>query len=55
MRDFSLKSTITYKLYRQIILQLEDFLSTIGDIVIYGKEVLSLIFKRELDWSKIWS
>ncbi len=53
MRDFSLKSTITYKLYRQIILQLEDFLSTIGDIVIYGKEVLSLIFKRELDWKAI--
>ncbi len=53
MRDFSLKSTITYKLYRQLILQLEDFLSTIGDIVIYGKEVLSLIFKRELDWKAI--
>ena len=53
MRDFSLKNTITYKLYRQLILQLEDFLSTIGDIVIYGKEVLSLIFKRELDWKAI--
>ncbi len=53
MRDFSLKTTITYKLYRQLILQLEDFLSTIGDIIIYGKEVLSLIFKRELDWKAI--
>lgn len=53
MRDFSLKSTISYKLYRQLILQFEDFLSTIGDIVIYGKDVLSLIFKRELDWKAI--
>ena len=53
MRDFSLKRTITYKLYRQLMLQLEDFLSTIGDIVIYGKEVIALILKRELDWKSI--
>ncbi len=53
MREFTLKSTITYKLYRQLIIQLEDFLSTIGDIVIYAKEVISLILKRELDWKEI--
>lgn len=49
MRDFSLKSTITYKVYRQLIILFDDFLSTIGDTVIYGKEVLKFIFKRDFN------
>ena len=49
MRDFSLKSTITYKLYRQLIILFDDFLSTIGDTVIYGKDVLKFIFKRDFN------
>lgn len=53
MREFTLKSTITYKVYRQLLIILEDFLSTIGDIVIYAGKVISFIFKRELVWKEI--
>ena len=53
MREFTLKSTITYKVYRQLLIILEDFLSTIGDIVIYAGKVISFIFKRELAWKEI--
>ncbi len=37
MRDFSIKSTITFKVYRYIISMIEEFVSTVGNIVIYGK------------------
>ena len=49
MRDFSIKSTITFKVYRYIISMIEEFVSTVGNIVIYGKELFSLFFKLEFD------
>lgn len=49
MRDFSIKSTITFKVYRYIISMIEEFVSTVGNIVIYGKELFSLFFKFEFD------
>ena len=53
MRDFSIKSTITYKVYRYIILLIEEFVSTIGNIVIYGRELFRLFFKLEFNWNSI--
>lgn len=49
MREFSLKSTITFKVYRYIISMIEEFVSTVGNIVIYGRELFSLFFKLEFD------
>ena len=49
MREFSLKSTITFKVYRYIISTIEEFVSTVGYLVIYGRELFSLFFKLEFD------
>ena len=49
MREFSLKSTITFKVYRYIISMIEEFVSTVGNIVIYGRELFSLFLKLEFD------
>jgi len=49
MREYALKSTITYKLYRQFQIQFVEFVSTIGDIIFNGKEVIKFIFHREID------
>ena len=53
MKELLIKGTITYKLYRQIITQLEDFVSTIGDIVIYGKALLISLFKGEFGYKSV--
>lgn len=53
MREISIKTTITYKVYRQLVTQLEDFLSTIGDIFIYGYQFFKLINKLEFNWKEI--
>ena len=53
MREISIKTTITYKVYRQLITQLEDFLSTIGDIFIYGNQFFKLASKLEFNWKEI--
>lgn len=50
MKELSIKSTITYKVYRQILAMLSEFVSTVGDLVIYGTETLKYIFKREIDF-----
>lgn len=49
MREFSLKSTITFKVYRYIISMIEEFVSTVGYLVIYGRELFSLFLKLEFD------
>lgn len=53
MRDISIKGTITYKVYRYILSLIEEFVSTVGDIVIYAKELFSLFFKLEFDRKEI--
>lgn len=53
MRTLSIKGTITYKLYRQFMIQLEDFVSTIGDIVIYAKALFISLFKLEFDYKSV--
>ena len=53
MAEYSLKSTITYKLYKQFLYYTVEFLSTIGDIIIYGVQTLHYVLKRELNFKSI--
>lgn len=53
MREFLIKKTITYKIYRQLMSDIEGFLSTIGDIVIYCKNLFYFIFKLEVNWREV--
>ncbi|MCD8378701.1 MAG: ABC transporter permease [Candidatus Gastranaerophilales bacterium] len=48
MGSFTLKGTVTYAIYRQILVQFVELVSTIGDIVRYGVEVLKNISKGNI-------
>ena len=49
MGSFTLKGTITYAIYRQILVQFVNLVSTIGDIVRYGNEVIKNILKGNVN------
>lgn len=49
MDELVLKSTITYKVYRQFQKQFVDFVATIGNILIYAKQVIKYLIKGEID------
>lgn len=48
MNDFSIKKTVTYSIYRVLQTQIVALVSTIGDIVRYGTEVMYHIFKMNI-------
>ncbi|MCM1265064.1 MAG: ABC transporter permease [Candidatus Gastranaerophilales bacterium] len=53
MTSFSLKGTITYSIYRQILAQFVNLVSTIGDIVRFGAEVIFNILKGNIRISEL--
>lgn len=53
MGSFSLKGTITYAVYRQILTQFVSLVSTIGDIVRFGAEVFINIIKGNVRLSAL--
>jgi len=53
MSSFTLKGTITYSVYRQILVQFVNLVSTIGDIIRYGSAVLRSIFKGNVNLSSL--
>ena len=54
MRAFYFKNTITYKFFKQMISELAVFISTIGDIFIYAKQLLKLLFKEGLEFRPLF-
>lgn len=48
METYTLKGTVTYTIYRQLKNQFVSLVSTIGDIVKYGLQVIGHIWKRNV-------
>ena len=53
MQDFMFKKTVTYSLYRTFESQFINLVSTIGDIVRYGSEVILHILKLNIKKSEL--
>lgn len=53
MASFTLKGTITYAIYRQILIQFVNLVSTIGDIIKYGYEVIKNIVKGNINFKSL--
>ena len=47
------RQSATYKIFSEIISNLEKFLSTVGDITINGIKVLKFVLKGEIEWKEL--